>query len=136
MLYLLYVRNISIYKTSKRILGVITLVLEWLKSICWYKYKVSNEGYKISNKTKNDINWNTLEDSATLHMILWIQSFIPFLWLLSCHYLIIVGGLCPTDYDDVVSSTSVHLWQGVMKRESLWEYSYPLWCISFMRYKN
>ena len=66
------------------------------------------KSYKISNKEKSDIDWNTLKDNSTLHKILWIQSFrdISFSLLLVDQYLIIVGDSYPIDYDEAVSGRS------------------------------
>ena len=71
----------------------------------------------ISNNAKSDIDWRTLEDSPTMHKIQWIQRYrdIPFLLLLLHEYLIIVGGLYPTNYDEAMSLLVLIIWQGTMK---------------------
>ena len=45
----------------------------------------------FSNKANNDIDWRILEDSPTIHKILWIQ-YQPLLFLVH-QCLVVVGGL-------------------------------------------
>ena len=49
----------------------------------------------IRNETRSDIDWNTLEDSSTLHRILWIQRFRAYIIPMTSNTLVYhrVGGL-------------------------------------------
>ena len=62
-------------------------------------------------------NWRTLEDSPTMHKILWIQKYrdISFPLFLAHQYLIIVRGLYLTNYDKAMSMLVLVTWQGDMK---------------------
>ena len=90
----------------KQVWSYMTQMLDFL----WRLY---DKEYGKDLYTLEDI----LEDSPTLHRILWIQRVkgIPFIWFLVCQCLIVVGDLYFTDYDEIVSSVCAHLRQGAMK---------------------
>ena len=54
----------------------------------------------ICNKASNDIDWGILEDSPTIHKILWMQyQLFPFL-VHEC--LVVVGGLLNNQADSCI----------------------------------
>ena len=68
----LTVRNILIYRISKRILGLLLYGHEYQKVFVATNTRFFYENYMICNKANNDIDWRILEDSPTIHKTLWI----------------------------------------------------------------